>query len=420
MLTLVEALNYRCLRDISRPLERFHVLVGPNASGKTTFLDVVAFLCDLIRDGLESAIATRSPTFHDLLSRQQGDRFELAVEAALPDELRNHSSPAEYDRVRYEVAIGYDVSTETNRIERETLRLRASDEREPVERVLFPSVRPFRQTLFQPSARRNIARKVITRDSEGNANFYSETYKEAGKGWNAHWDLASTVAALANLPADEKKFPVASWFRNFMRQGIEAIQLDSLAMRQPSPPGRGLKFKRDGSNLPWVIEEVRKRHFEAFQDWIAHLRTALPDLVDIRTVEREEDRNRYLKVIYAGGLEVPSWLVSDGTLRLLALTLPAYLDHLEGMLLIEEPENGIHPRAVETLFESLSSVYSAQVLVATHSPVILSLVEPRQVLCFAKDDEGSTDIVSGAEHPRLADWQREVPLGDLFAAGVLG
>ena len=43
MITLIEALNYRCLRYISRPLKPFHVLVGPNASGKTTFLDVVAF-----------------------------------------------------------------------------------------------------------------------------------------------------------------------------------------------------------------------------------------------------------------------------------------------------------------------------------------------------------------------------------------
>ena len=42
MFTLIEALNYRCLRYVRQPLGDFRVLVGPNASGKTTFLDVVA------------------------------------------------------------------------------------------------------------------------------------------------------------------------------------------------------------------------------------------------------------------------------------------------------------------------------------------------------------------------------------------
>ena len=41
MITLIEALNFRCLCYISQPMGPFHVLVGPNASGKTTFLDVV-------------------------------------------------------------------------------------------------------------------------------------------------------------------------------------------------------------------------------------------------------------------------------------------------------------------------------------------------------------------------------------------
>ena len=121
-----------------------------------------------------------------------------------------------------------------------------------------------------------------------------------------------------------------------------------------------------------------------------------------------------------GNLEVPSWMVSDGTLRLLSLTLPAYLTDLKGIYLIEEPENGIHPRAVETVFQSLSSVYDAQILLATHSPVILGIAEANQVLCFAKTPEGATDIVSGDKHPALKDWKGETNLGVLFASGVLG
>jgi len=66
MITLIEAKNFRCLRYIRQPLGPFHVLVGPNASGKTTFLDVIAFLGRLVSDGLEAAIYERTKNFEDL------------------------------------------------------------------------------------------------------------------------------------------------------------------------------------------------------------------------------------------------------------------------------------------------------------------------------------------------------------------
>jgi hypothetical protein len=92
------------------------------------------------------------------------------------------------------------------------------------------------------------------------------------------------------------------------------------------------------------------------------------------------------------------------------LFLPAYLTDLTGVYLIEEPENAIHPKAVDTVFQSLTSVYGAQVLLATHSPVILSMVEADKVLCFAKTPEGETDIVRGIDHPNLKEWEGEVNL----------
>ena len=105
---------------------------------------------------------------------------------------------------------------------------------------------------------------------------------------------------------------------------------------------------------------------------------------------------------------------------MLALTLVAYLDVPDRIYLIEEPENGIHPRAVETVFQALSSTYESQILCATHSPVMLSLVEPSSVLCFARTTEGATDIVLGSEHPNLKSWKHGIDLGTLFATGVLG
>ena len=97
----------------------------------------------------------------------------------------------------------------------------------------------------------------------------------------------------------------------------------------------------------------------------------------------------------------------------------AYLPSADSIYLIEEPGNGIHPSAVEYVYQSLSSARESQILLASHSPVLLSLVNPEDLLCFARTKEGATDIIRGDEHPNLADWQKETDLGTLFAAGVL-
>ena len=261
---------------------------------------------------------------------------------------------------------------------------------------------------------------MVNKVPGGNDNFYSETYPQGGRGWAPSFKLGPQKSALGNLPADTKSFPVATWFREYLSTGVQQFVLNSREIRQPSRPTRVAGFLPDGSNLPWVVSRLRKKNQERHRDWISHLRTALADLEDIETIERPEDKHCYMVYQYKGGLKVPSWMVSDGTLRLTALTLPAYLNELRGIYLIEEPENGIHPRAVATVYDSLSSVYEAQVLLATHSPVVLNAADVGDVLCFAKDETGSTDIVLGTEHPKLQEWRGEANLGTLLASGVLG
>ncbi|HUW30412.1 MAG TPA: ATP-binding protein [Planctomycetota bacterium] len=416
MITLIEALNYRCLRYVSQPLERFHVLVGPNASGKTTFLDVVAFLGRLVSDGLEAAIEERTANFHDLVWGREGNRFELAIEVQIPEDKRTVLPKDSLDTVRYEVCVTLDERNGEPGLARENVFLMARRPASQVVKTLFPM--PAEQPSTIVVGKAHVSQRVITKAEHD--NFYSEVRKNGEKGWFPAIRLGPRKSALANLPEDESKFPVSTWLKNLLSNGIQDIVLNSLMMRKASPPGRVHGFRPDGSNLPWVIAELQGKSPSRFNDWIAHIRTALPEVEDIRTVEREDDKHRYLVIKYRAGLEVPSWMASDGTLRLLALTLLAYLPDFQGVCLIEEPENGIHPRGVDSVFESLSSVYDAQVLVATHSAVVLSLVDPRDVLCFAKNDEGATDIVRGDLHPQLRDWKGEVNLAVLFAGGVLG
>ena len=419
MIRRIEALNFRCLRYIRQDLNDFQILVGPNASGKTTFLDLVAFLGDLVTSGLEKATNERTLNFQDLVWGRSGDHFEIAIELEIPQRYREKKFEPSYSIIRYEVSIGIDKETKELSILAEKALLKEELETEARERTLFP-MEPTPPLTILSSARGRGTRLLINKVRGGNDNFYSETYEKPGKGWAPSFKLGPRKSALGNLPADESKFPVTTWLKSVLTEGVQKLVLNSLLIRKASPPGQVRQFKSDGSNLPWVIDNLYSISKDRYNDWIKHLQTALPDIENIHTVERPEDRHRYLVVKYKGGLEVPSWMTSDGTLRLLALTLPAYLTEFSGIYLIEEPENGIHPKAVETVFQSLSSVYEAQILIATHSTILLSIAQPQQVLCFTKTEKGAADIVRGDKHPALSDWKGETNLSLLFAGGVLG
>lgn len=421
--TRVQALGYRSLRYVSQELGPFHVLVGPNASGKSSYLDVIAFLGDLVRGGVAAAvhgdprfgIPLRAADGKHLTWMRQGDRFELAIEVAIPLDRRTRIKNGGAVTCRYEVAV--DVAGPL-RIVAETLWLKPLQDSEPAtQRSLFPAPAEAPDSIVHPPRKHTPSgwKKVVSRSEEPErVLFLSET-----SGWNNPFRLDANKAALASLPEDEDRFPVATWFRKVLTEGVQRIVLSSEEMRRPSPPGRSRAYLPDGSNLPHVLHALETDHPERFKQWIDHVREALPDLQGVTTLEREEDRHRYLLVSYANGLQAPSWLVSDGSLRLLALTLLAYLPQASGVYLIEEPENGIHPRAVETVFQSLSSVYGAQVLLATHSPVVVRMAELGQILCFARSFEGATDLVTGSEHPRLKGWKGSIDMGTLLAAGIL-
>ncbi len=416
MLTLIEALDYRCLRYIRRPLGRFHVLVGPNASGKTAFLDAFAFLGRLVAEGLEEAVAERTENFQDLVWLRSGNRFELAIEAGIPGDRREKIANPEFDTVRYEVAVG--AAEESGEVcllaERAVLKAQPAAAESP-QRELFPMPVEAPRTILSPRAARG-ARTVINKNVDGHDNYYDET----GRGWDHSFRLGPRKSALANLPDDETKFPVTTWLKTFLIEGVQQLVLNSAALRKASAPGQSRGFKPDGSNLPWVVSHLEKSCPERFQAWIGQLRSGLQGMETVRVVERSDDRHRYLVIRSEAGLDAPSWVASDGALRLLALTLPPFLPGFRGVCLIEEPENGIHPRAVEAMYRCLASADQAQILLATHSPVILGLAELDRVLCFAKTPDGATDIVPGSEHPALKNWQGELNLSTLFATGVLG
>ena len=428
MLSRVQALNYRCLRYLDCPLLPFQILIGPNASGKSSFLDVVALLGDYVREGLDHALLQtfqnptgRSSHVDQLIFNQSGPGFELAIELKVPKAI--YSS---YEYARYEVGVEKKESGELA-IAGETLWLhntQPTHQNTDRQYTLFPMEIQAPETILtvtgpgkkKPSSKKQW-RKVVSKIVKSGNDYYKD---ESGN-WNMTFRVGTRKSALGGLPQDEDRFPIALWVRDLLREGIHILALNSIAMRRPCSPSESKTFKVDGSNLPLVVQDLQQNP-EAFQDWVEHMQTVLPDLETILVEERPEDKHLYLAIKYNfGGDPVPSWLLSDGTLRMLALTLLAYMDMPSpGIYLIEEPENGIHPKAIEAVFLSLASVYDSQIFLATHSPLFLDLAKRKQLLCFAKNTSGAIDIVSGDNHPALREWKGQIFLSTLYASGVLG
>ncbi|MBI3911695.1 MAG: ATP-binding protein [Armatimonadetes bacterium] len=445
MITLIEALNYRCLKYIRQPLGPFHVLVGPNASGKSTFLDVMAFLGTLVAKGLDAAIAERvcngeeersQHAFLDLVwrrpwedSRPEGHwpRMGFAIESPVPAEYCTREPYVELGTVRYEVLLDCLPPPHSPRISWEYLYLtgcRTTEANGPAHCPRDDGRGGDRlpNSVFLGSYPDTHWRRVIGREYSGATHFEAETARNGTVGSSAgFFRIDDNFSALGALPPDQEQFPAATWLKRLLVREVSYIMLDLKALRAPSSR-RGKRLQPDGSSTPWLLKDLLEsaEGKQAYDSWLRHLQTVIPDLVGVKTVHRPEDNQQYLKLEYGNGLEVPSWIANDGALRLIALTLLTYLPGLDEIYLIEEPENGIHPRAIEAVYQSLSSIYDGQVLVTTHSPLLVGLAEPQTLLCFSKTPEGATSIVSGDRHPRLREWRREVDLGTLFAGGVLG
>ena len=367
----VSVANYRCLRNVDVEIDQFHVLVGANGSGKSALFDVLLFMHDLMIVGL-GAIDRRTSDFRDLVwGRPDGDlAFKFSFELDVPDSIREEI-PGSYDRFTVSLRVHEVNNGDLSAKLKANLKQRAGREE--------PSRSDFAPGLWTTEMK---------------------------------FDSASPFMQAVGF---EHPLVTRLVIDTFVR--VRELTLENRVLRKASRPPR-LGRPTPDSHLPWVILGLR-RYPDRYDAWLEHIRTAIADLRDIRVKTREDDRHKYLVAVFDGGMEVPSWAMSDGTLRLLALTIIAYLPEYGSAYLIEEPENGVHPLAVEAVYRSLSSAYGSQVLIATHSPVLLACTEPKELLCFSKRD-GETQIIRGDQHPFLADWQSAADVDLLFASDVLG
>ena len=422
MITHIDATNYRCFEKLSISTRELVVVAGANGSGKTTLLDIPVLLGDLLRSrSISSAfmnpILSRGPrasTLSELCFRHNGESFSLGIEAKLPDPVREavvKLSPP---------AVQRDASKHATHIRYE-LRLRVNEHQMAVQNeylFLFTHSEEYeeqRLPLQGENASKGDWQFIIERAYGGDTTFRPE-----GKGAKRAAAIDDTLPALLRIQVENKKeFPAATWLLNLLLDGVVFFDPTWSKLRAPSQPGLKRKpLLSSGENLPWLALRLQEEDPERFALWVAHVRTALPQITAVAVREREDDHHAYFRVTYEAGFEVTSSGLSEGTLRILALTLLAYVEDAPRLLVVEEPENSIHPQAIATVLDSLRSLYDSQVWVSTHSPVVLASTKLPELLITRLARSGAVSVVPGDQHPRLVDWKGAIDLGTLFATGV--
>ncbi len=191
---------------------------------------------------------------------RRGESFELAIEAAIPETLRVRKN-GNYACVRYEVRVGLLPETREVSLLAEVLWLKpetsAEENGAAIQRTRFPEDLPPPNTIVTSAGKRTPPgwRRVVNKVTEsGNDYFRSES-----SDWNNLFRLGPRRSALANLPEDEEKFPVSIWFRRSLLEGVQRLALNSESLRRPSRPGSPRQFQPDGSNLPWVVNDLQAR-----------------------------------------------------------------------------------------------------------------------------------------------------------------
>ncbi|MCX7045570.1 MAG: AAA family ATPase [Candidatus Sumerlaeota bacterium] len=422
MIVEISISNFKAIRYLDLRLDDFHILAGPNASGKTTFLEAIDFVKDCLRIGPRNAVELRVPDFDDLTYMREGGEIIIAFWLYLPEINSKYSKGV----IGYFLAIGKDEQLGVH--------------------ITTETLTAFHEDKIS-SYKKRVGEDLVKKSKKA---YY---YQREDGAYKDSFVFGMDKLALSLTPPDEKRYPTANAVKRFLMDNIRYIQLNSRAMRLPCPVTQGIKLELDGSNLArvvgWLIGTTKGKKelasksrnnagkiasrvvngkktsvsgsasSDVIERWTDHLRYALPDLKEIAWNKREADNAEYITLKYANGLECPSWLLSDGTLRMLALTLPAFLAPSPGIYMVEEPENGVHPKALEIILRSLSTIPDSQTFVATHSPLVIQQMGKDSLLCFSKDEFG-VHVIPGKDHPFLKDWDGTPDLATIFAAGVLG
>jgi predicted ATPase len=423
MLTRLQVKGFKNLVDVDVRFGPFTCVAGVNGAGKSNLFDAIRFLSLLADKTLtEAALLVRAEggsasdmrsIFHRV-GDEYDDKMSFEAEMIVPlktvDDL-GQTAQASITFLRYSLELGYrrDPRNSTSLGSMEILKEELSHLKkgEAGKNLLFPhSRRKWRDTVVVGARR---SPHFISTEGYGETRII-KLHQDQIKGRTLSrpaTNLPRTVLSVANAAES----PTVLCAKREM-QSWRILQLEPSALRKPDEINASTHLSINGEHLPANLYRLAQ---SAFLDMENKKPVVDPEIVysqvsnklatligDVNKVRVDKDDKREiltLQVTGRDGTDHPARSLSDGTLRFLALSVLELDVTAQGLICLEEPENGIHPERIPAMLQLLRDIATdadepvddtnplRQVIVNTHSPVVVMEVpEASLLVAEIKDD----------------------------------
>lgn len=368
--------NYRALRDLElKNITPLTALVGPNESGKSTVLDVFAFLSDSFQFGLRRAWEERG-RFRQLRT--------LGVDEPIVIELK-YREAFESPLITYHLAIG--ETTKGPYIIEEWLQWPQEHKNEP-----------FRLLEFQEGSGIIIAGE--------NPDTHTPRITE---------QLNAPDVLAVNTLGQFKKYPRVSALRTFITDWnfFHLTAKDTRSISESSPREQ---LSATGDNLAKVLQYLKEQHPENLEKILHALAVKIPGLERVE-IETAPDGNLLLQIKdTAFNRPISAKFASSGVLQMLQYLTILHDPEPPRLIGIEEPENYLHPRLQSDLAgEFREASADSQLLVTTHSSFFIDSLRPEEVWILYRDENGYTKARCAAEMRGIKSFiEHGAALGQLW------
>ncbi|WP_420325913.1 AAA family ATPase [Mameliella sp.] len=393
MITRLEIDGFKTFDNFAIDLVPFTAIVGPNASGKSNLFDAIELLAELVTEDVRSAMTKLRGEPLELFRRTphgSAKTMSLAVEVLLPVSGVDQFG-TKYDlktqRIRYEVCLTAETDSLGN-IDKIVVA------REKCERI---KKQDEKSKFTQQSS--NIAyggnmRKTPFLDTEigddGQKSFLIRQDGPNKKGRPTRIP-ANDASRTGISTVQTAEFPHLYAVKHFLGHP-SFLEISPSEARGESDRFVEKTMLPSASNLAAVLDRLKSDTTTTEQpegvlnDISSQLSQLIPSVRKVHSVTSRDQKEYAYEIEMADGLRFSSRVISDGTLRLLALITLLNDPEREGLLCFEEPENGIHEGRIPALVELIRSSTENfsedyfQVIINTHSPAVMKNLQNREII----------------------------------------